>query len=137
MFSVESILAGWFKFRFLNSEHSWNVSYLTNAKTDLDYAFNLNHEESKHIILEMESLGDMLIQTYRDYDFLFISCYEMHTDRGYKESFRVKYNDFIRDYIKALDPLEDIYMKHFCYIDDDYLFDSGDYSQLKDKLKDK
>ena len=131
MINIHNIYAGWFIFSFDN-ENIWNISYLSDVKDDLDYVFNIQEETTKFVILEMESLGELLIQTFRQYDNIFINVIELDSDPMVYKSYKFDYTSFITDYINVMESNRYEYQNNF--IDNelcDFIWDNDDYIALK------
>lgn len=135
MFNIDNIFVGWFKFHICDSENQYDISYLSSVKEELDYVFNLNHNESKSVVLEMESLGDLLVQTYRGYDTLILTIVELYTDRMLHETHRLDYKKFVSSYIDEMETNKRIYLKEFNMNGSysDMIWDSEDYLSLRNK----
>lgn len=129
-FNINNIFAGWFNFSF-NTKKNWDISYLSDVKDALDYVFNIEEYDSRQVILEMESLGNLLIITFKQYDTIYISVIEMDAEPLVYECYRFDYETFINDYVNEMESHKTDYINKFIDEDDDFEWDNEDYVHLK------
>ena len=134
MFGIDSIFAGWFYFNIDELENNYSLSYLDCVKEELDDLFNLDIQEGKYKVFDMESFGDLWVTAYRQYDTLNLVFTKIHAEEEISQLYRLDYDKFVKSYIESMEQYKDVYIKEFAYHQDDFVWDTEEYQQLKAKL---
>lgn len=130
LFKIHNILAGWFDFSFGDSEEVYPISYLSDVKNELDRLFSVPFCKAYVTRLDMEAKGDLLIMSFRDSDFIYISV--ISTDSSeYHSVFKFNYQDFIKCYIDEMESHKELYLREFDYHEDLCSWDSHEYRLIK------
>ena len=82
----------------------------------------------------MESFGDLWVTAYRQYDTLNLVFTKIHAEEEIPQLYRLDYDKFIKSYIDSMEQYKDVYIKEFAYHQDDFVWDTEEYQQLKAKL---
>ncbi len=134
--SLSHIKAGWAVLGIGDSMYT--ISYLSDLKAELDYVLDLNNENNnKAVLLDMESVGTLCIQTLLDYDIIYITLFEMYGDRLRPVTYRYVYKEFLTYYIKVMEDNKNLYIDDFICPDDydeEYKWNSEDYEDLRKKV---
>ena len=147
MFHVYSIFAGWMSISFgddkiftgVDSEDReiFHLSYLDQVKEDLDCLFNLSYtddKETKEKVFDLEG-EELLIKTYLYGDIIHIFCSYLSSEELKDYHYVFDYKEFIKDYVSIMTPLEKSYMKDFAYNEEDFIWETNDWKELKNKIK--
>lgn len=110
---IDNIRFGWLTFGINN--HSFNVSYISAFKEEMDYLLDLPNDDITVKRIYLDGEGTMLYLTaWRVYDDLFI-VWEEWTDKVVTDVMMFKYKEFVKEYYKVFDAIQEEYKKHFEY----------------------
>ena len=134
---INRIRAGWLTLGI--EDNLFEISYLTDVKDEFDYLLDLEtgSENSKSIILEMETDGALCIHAIRDYSVLYLTLFEMYNDVIRPVTYRFQYSAFIAKYLEQIESKKQDYIDEFLLLDEDdepYLWESENYKKLRGKL---
>lgn len=130
MFRIHNILAGWFDFSFGDSEDVYTISYLSDIKKELDCLFSISPFKTYVTKLDMEAMGDLMIMSYRDLDFIYISVISIDSSE-YNSAFKFNYREFIKCYIDEMEAYKKLYLYEFNYHEDLCDWDTHEYRLIK------
>lgn len=146
MFNVYNIFAGWMAISFGERKEYYegyaapnndvvHLSYLDFVKEELDNLFNLSNEKpQKEYIFDLEG-DDLQVTTSYENNKIKIKMKYLCSDKG-EYSYEFDYITFIKNYIEEMTPLEENYKKDFSYHEPDAEWNTEDWKQLLEKIKD-
>lgn len=146
MFNVYSIFAGWMAISFGERKEFYegytapnndvvHLSYIDSVKKELDSLFNLSNEKlQKEYTFDLEGDDLQITTLYKD-NRIKIKMKYLYSDKG-EYSYEFDYITFIKDYVEEMTPLEKMYKKYFAYHESDMEWNTEDWKQLLEKIKD-
>lgn len=133
LFKIHSINHGWLTFSV--GDVSYTISYLSDFKEEMDYVFNLSNGQAKYIVLDMEDMGYLYVETFREGLFIYITLFGQLDTVKSSWVYCYEYKKFLASYREQIEKSKEWYFEKFAEDKENVEWDNEDYKQIKNMLE--